>query len=91
MERDGRGRAGVDPSKLALNCSCQFYMWHCHIGTLVLNVTLGGFVPIALIKTVLHKTVTCVVVKSGSDVFRSLGVTLLAQMVELARRCPEYT
>ena len=68
---------------VAFNCSRLFYS--CGIGT---DGTIGGVVATTLIKTVLHNTVTRLVVEGGSDsdIFPSLGISLLATIVRLARR-----
>ena len=73
---------GVDPFSRQLFVPVfQLWRWN-------LDVTFGGIIAVALIRTVSHKTVIRVVIEGGSDsdVFPSLGVSLLAMMIELVRR-----
>jgi hypothetical protein len=55
------------------------------VGTVLLNVLIGGVVAVALIQTLFPKVVTCVVVEECSEVFpamcMSLTLTLLGSGV----------
>jgi len=48
------------------------------VGTLLLDVLLGGVTAVALIRTLLSKVVTRAVVEGGSEVFPALGASLAA-------------
>lgn len=74
MESDARGRTGggpIDPSIVRAGLMVV------GVGTLLL-VVLGGVVTVELIRTLLPKAATRVVVEGGSDVFPTLGASLLA-------------
>jgi hypothetical protein len=79
---------GVDPYKVALNCSRQFYMWHWDLAIRCHAWRLCTYRPnqdgLAQGRDLRSR-------QKWLRYFRSLGVSLLAQMVELARRCLDYT
>lgn len=74
MESDARGRTGggpIEPSTVRAGFMVV------GVGTLLL-VVLGGVVTVELIRTLLPNAVTRVVVEGDSEVFPTLGASLLA-------------
>ena len=74
MESDARGRTGGGPIELSIVRAGFMVVG---VGTLLLAV-LGGVVTVELIRTLLPRAVTRVVVDGGSEIFPTLGASLLA-------------